>query len=163
MNSNHILLGMFIGVMAISLFTPILSVYGFNQATSMVLLYMLPLVGAATAMTIDSLFADKKENQPVLAEVQEHETLYEMPDIVGKSVHVDASSGSYRGHVKFFDEKIIALENAERLDQKEPSALDNVFIERKDVRKIEVLLEKHEECDVSEDETNRSSPQELVQ
>ena len=162
MNSNHILLGMFIGVMAISLFTPILSVYGFNQATSMVLLYMLPLVGAATAITIDSLFADRKENQPALAEAQKHEISYEMPDIVGKSVRVDASSGSYKGSVKSFDEKMIVLENAERMDQKEPSALDNVFMERKDVRKIEVLPEKHEP-DQSEDETNRSSPQESAQ
>lgn len=136
MKANNILFGLLIGVMAISLFTPVLAIYGFNQSTSMILLYMLPLVGATTAVALDS-FPESTESKYEIKENSEVREGDKMNLLIGKNVCIEASSGKYIGIMGSCDEKVISLDNA--LREGNDNILDHVFIERSDIIKTEIL------------------------
>ena len=135
MNSNSILLGAFVGVLAVAMFTPMITFFGFNSLTSMILLYTLPIVGAASVAVSESIKQSGDQGKhEIIARPQEN-----FAGIMGKGVVVHTHMGGvYKGTVSGYDGSIIMMEKASRLDLPDSTLLDNVFIEKTDVKRIEM-------------------------
>lgn len=133
MNINNLLLGAFVGVLAVAMFTPLITFYGFNSMTSMVLLYTLPLVGAASVAITEGISSGKSGNEKGEKRLSKHD------DLGGKIAVIHTNMGGvYKGIVAGEEGEMIVLEKASRLDIPESSVLDRFFIDRNDVKRMEL-------------------------
>lgn len=140
MNTNDVMLGMFVGVIAISLFTPILSLYGFNQHTSIILLYSLPFVGAASIVVADVLGNRQESSSTGSSHSEKYGKTREsqIGRLLGKSVVVHTKiGGSYKGWIRGVDNELLILGDAVRLDVPDGNRIDHIFIEKNDIKRIE--------------------------
>ena len=143
MHLNNILVGAFIGILVLSIFIPVLIVIGFNQTTSLILLYAMPITGAVAGFAIEhrliigekqpNFNAEKLVDKPT--KNQEH-----FSNLIGKWVIIHTKMGSaHKGMVKGYDENLLALNYAVRIDISNSDVLDHLFIEKDDIKRIEVI------------------------
>jgi small nuclear ribonucleoprotein (snRNP)-like protein len=140
MSPNNVMIGVFVGVITISMFTPLLSLYGFNQTTSLILLYSLPFVGAASIFVADAL-QPGSSTVPSRSGEKEKEnpgSHGHLSGILGKTITLHTRmGGSYRGSVRGVDNEMLILGNAVRLDVPNGNKLDHLFIDKDDIKRIE--------------------------
>lgn len=146
MNINNVLLGAFVGVLAVAMFTPLITFYGFNSMTSMILLYTLPLVGAASVFITEELSPEKRGKEKGMLSVKR---LTGADGLSVKTAVIHTNMGGvYKGIVSGEEGGMIVLEKASRLDIPESSMLDRLFIDRNDVKRMEMSSEKNDELPV---------------
>jgi len=134
---HSLVLGLFVGIVILSLVTPLLLLYGFTREVCILLLYLIPFTGGIAALAVANVGA--AENKPrgfVTPRVSEGESF---GDIEGSSVTLSTRNGAvYKGIVNYCDREMIALRNAMRIDVPEPQRVNKLFVNRNEIREIKI-------------------------
>jgi hypothetical protein len=140
MNVNNALLGAFVGVLGVALFTPLLSVYGFNHTTSMILLYALPFVGALSVIVNETVYFETSENRKKIPETREiSENDGNWNGLIGKTVVLHTNLGGvYKGTIGGWKGNLLAMEKTIRLDLPDANLLDHLFVDKTDIKRVEI-------------------------
>lgn len=135
---HNLVLGLFVGIVILSLVTPLLLLYGFTKEVCVLLLYLIPLTGGIAALAAANVGA--VENKPrrgfATPQVSEGENF---KGIEGSFVTLSTRNGAvYKGTVNYCDREMIALRNAMRIDVPEPQRVDKLFVNRNEIREIKI-------------------------
>ncbi|MCD6381574.1 MAG: hypothetical protein J7L43_01175 [Candidatus Aenigmarchaeota archaeon] len=131
MELDKILVGAISGIFIISLLNPVVSTFGFNKITYMILLYSIPITGMLSVMAVD-LFSKRKVGQKVEKDVTR-------PNLSGKYVIVRTRFGAvHKGRVRAVNEHMLLLDDVMQIDTPESTKLDHLFISKDEIKSIEV-------------------------
>jgi len=126
---KRIIYGAFVGVLFISFLFPLISFLGLNKITFLIVFYSFPLVGVITTLLLENENKELKINN-----------IKDIQSIIKKNVILRTNqNASFQGIIKDIDEKIIILERARRLDLPDAPIAYMVFIDRNEIKSMEIL------------------------
>jgi|GEM_PF-5894554 len=135
---DKILIGTVVGISFIALVIPTLMIVGFNQMTSLILIYMLPLTGAVTGFVIEYQHSKIKTIKKTEYEKQTKTKQDGFANLIGKWVVIHTKMGSvHKGMVRSCNENLLALDYVTRLDVPNSDVMDHLFIDKNDIKRIE--------------------------
>jgi len=140
MNLERILLGAIGGILIVSFLNPIITTFGFNRITYLMLLYSLPLTGMFSIIFVD-VFSKRFVEESKREKIRELSKTggNEIENLVGKWVIVHTKLGSiHKGRVRSYEGDMLILDYAARLDVPEGVVLDHLFLSKDEIKRIEV-------------------------
>jgi hypothetical protein len=114
-----------IGILFVNLLFPLIYFFGLNKTTFLIILYSFPLLGVLVAIFI--------ENERLKTEIDKK-------NLIEKNVIIRTNqSGIFQGIIKNIDDKTITLGTAKRLDLPDAPIAYRIFIDRNEIKSMEVL------------------------
>lgn len=151
MNMKNVITGAFVGTMVMNLLMPIVFTKGLNTNESLIL-YSLPLVGALSSLVLEiekndnnfirNSIQNRKINREINVNLDNEHIKGNIISILGKNIKIRTYSGALiEGILKGVEDSLLVLSSAKRLDIPESIANTILFIDKRDIREIEVINE----------------------
>lgn len=148
MKLKNVVTGAFVGTIMMNILMPFIITKGATTKEVM-LLYTLPLVGALSSFVIEiekeenlkrRINSEAKENINSIRESSARE--FNISSFLGKNIKIRTYGGALiSGILKGVEENLLILSSAKRLDIPESVSSAIIFIDKKDIREIELSSE----------------------
>jgi small nuclear ribonucleoprotein (snRNP)-like protein len=131
---QNVIFGLFIGIIIVSLVSPLIYLYGFTKEIFTILLYIIPLTGGITGFFIDKFsFVNIGPNEP--RNKVEMDNVFNK--INGSNTIITTKDGAvYKGIVNHCNSEMIILRNVSRIDLPEHQSIDKIFINKNEIKEI---------------------------
>lgn len=142
MNLKNIVTGAFVGTIVMNILMPFIITKGATSREIM-LLYLLPLVGALTSLVleIEKREADNLKGKIIIGEKAANNE-FKISALLGKGIKIRTYSGAFiSGILKDIEDNLLVISSAKRLDTPESISSSILFIDKKDIREIELSNE----------------------
>ncbi|MEM7816488.1 MAG: hypothetical protein QXZ20_01095 [Candidatus Aenigmatarchaeota archaeon] len=151
MKLKNIVTGAFVGTIMMNILMPFIITKG-ATSKEIILLYTLPLVGALSSFVIEIEKGEMKENIKRIVNSEAKENInkiressirdFNISSLFGKNIKIRTYGGALiSGILKGIEENLLILSSAKRLDIPENISSTMIFIDKKDIREIELSNE----------------------
>ncbi|MEM5861144.1 MAG: hypothetical protein QW758_01210 [Candidatus Aenigmatarchaeota archaeon] len=146
MKFKNLVVGAFVGTIMMNILMPFIITKGTTNK-ELILLYTLPLVGTLTSLILEIENEERKNNLKKItnSEIKESKAIEKdlnVSSFLGKEIKIRTYSGAFiSGILKGIEDNLLILSSAKRLDVPESIVSSIIFIDRKDIREIELSNE----------------------